>query len=367
MNPLSCFHNDLLKFMNRHKKLYPKNLRIILLHVVLGGGGLTIVTNLYSILDNTISVEDLLYSFYLNGALWAALAFGNGIVVDWLDKRISWLEQPVARLIWGLILTVGYTLAAASLILLIYVYLRFDMLPVEGYKALDKSFFLWVIIITFLVSSFLHGRGFFMSWKASFLEAEKQKRIAVSSRYESLKNQVNPHFLFNSLNVLSNLVYKDQDLAARFIKQLSKVYRYVLDTKEQEVVPLSVELEALEAYIFLLDMRFGQSLTVSVDLKDTEEWVIAPLSLQMLVENAVKHNVISKADPLHVSVFKDEEDYIVVTNNLQPKSNPQESSGIGLPNIQERYALLTDKPVEIESREQEFAVRIPGIKLNVVV
>ena len=215
-----------------------------------------------------------------------------------------------------------------------------------------------------MISTFLHGREFLHQWKESLLETERLKQAHLNARFESLKNQVNPHFLFNSFNILSNLVYKDQDLAARFIKQLSSTYRYVLDAKDKEVVPLATELEALEAYLFLAKMRFGENLHVQIELDHYNGAVVAPLSLQMLVENAIKHNVISKNKPLSIRIIKTEDDYIEVSNNLQLKNNKLESAGIGLPNIKERYKYISDKAVQIVQDENYFKVSIPLIKLH---
>lgn len=341
-------------------------LKEIALNFLIGGGALMVFANLGSLLSGVLDWEELASSFLMNGSLWVVLAFGNGFLVDWLSERMPWLEMPVKRLIVSLVVTIVYTLVAASVVIVIFIYFKYGLGPLEGFKALDKSFFIWVVVITMVVSSFLHGRGFFLSWKASILEAEKQKRIAIASQYESLKNQVNPHFLFNSLNVLSNLVYKDQDMAARFIKQMATVYRYVLETKEQEVVSLETELEALEAYLFLLKMRFSDKLNVEISLKEQEEKVVAPLTLQMLVENAVKHNIVSQASPLYIRIFENEEGFIVVENNLQKKENVQESSGIGLPNIRARYAILTDKEMRVEEIEDTFKVFIPIIKMKAI-
>jgi LytS/YehU family sensor histidine kinase len=210
---------------------------------------------------------------------------------------------------------------------------------------------------------FLHGRAFLFHWKNAIVETERLKQAHLSSRFESLKNQVNPHFLFNSLNVLSGLVYKDADLAAKFIKHLADVYRYVLDTRDREVVPLETELEALQAYIFLLQIRFGDSLKVEVNIQDCKENVIPPLTLQMLVENAVKHNIASRQHPLFIHITQ-ENNIITVKNNLQIKHNEPESNGIGLANIQERYRYISNKLVQIIKDEQSFSVAVPLIQMK---
>lgn len=190
------------------------------------------------------------------------------------------------------------------------------------------------------------------------VEKEKLQKESIVAKYESLKNQVNPHFLFNNLNALTNIVYEDREKAVKFIKQLSDVYRYVLDTRDQEVVPLKDELEFLQAYTSLQQIRFGDKLSIRVSLPNGESYV-APLALQMLIENAIKHNVISEDDPLAIRVYQ-EDGYIVVRNNLQRKAVTGEpSSGVGLENIARRYELLTDKKVVVQEDAEAFTVKIP--------
>jgi LytS/YehU family sensor histidine kinase len=173
-----------------------------------------------------------------------------------------------------------------------------------------------------------------------------------------LKNQVNPHFLFNSFNALSNLVYEDPDKAVKFIKQLSEVYRYVLDTRDREVVSLEEELRFLQSYIYLQKIRFAEKLTIDIQLENVNSQ-IAPLALQILVENAIKHNIVSEDDPLQVKIYPDN-GFIAVENNLQKKSMGVEpSAGVGLENICRRYEFLSDKKVEILEDTDRFLVKLP--------
>jgi LytS/YehU family sensor histidine kinase len=209
----------------------------------------------------------------------------------------------------------------------------------------------------------MHSRAFLINWKVSQINAEKFKRESVAAQYESLKSQVNPHFLFNSLNALTNLVYEDQDKAAKFIKQLSEVYRYVLDTREKEVVMISEELKFLQSYIFLQEIRFGNNLKIHVDIKN-QTFQVAPLALQLLIENAIKHNVISSDDPLQIRVYFSG-DYLVVENDLQLKlSITESSSGFGLENIKRRYSFLSDNEVIVESTADKFIVKLPIVKVD---
>ncbi len=192
------------------------------------------------------------------------------------------------------------------------------------------------------------------------LRAERLEKGAVVSQFEALKNQISPHFLFNSLSILTSLVYEDQKLSETFIKQLSKAYRYILEQRDQELVPLAIELDFIQAYTFLLKIRFENKFDVTIDVPQAvrDQYRIAPLSLQMLVENAVKHNRMSLREPLLVRMFAGD-GFLIVENPLQARDQPEFSTGIGLKNITDRYFLLTDQPVEFGARAGSFIVKIP--------
>lgn len=194
------------------------------------------------------------------------------------------------------------------------------------------------------------------------LRAERLEKEAVQAQFAALKSQVNPHFLFNSLSILSSLVHTDAELSERFIDQLSKAYRYILEQKDNERVPLKTELEFIQAYRFLLNIRFENKFDVVIDVAETaqKQYAIAPLTLQLLVENAVKHNRMSVKEPLQVQIFI-EDDCLVVQNNRQLRPQSETSTGVGLQNIVNRYALLTDRAVRIEEDEDRFSVKIPLI------
>jgi two-component system, LytTR family, sensor kinase len=200
--------------------------------------------------------------------------------------------------------------------------------------------------------------------KKTQLEAEQLKKISIEAQFEALRNQINPHFLFNCFNVLSTLVYKDADTSAKFIAQLSTVYRYLLFNQEKKVVPLRDELEFLEAYLFLLKIRFGENLVVENRIShDGEKFFMAPAVLQMLIENAIKHNVVSKKNPLHIRLFS-ENGWIVVSNTLQEKEVKELSTQVGLRNIMSRYLFLSHEEVQILKNGEEFTVKIPLLQVE---
>lgn len=192
------------------------------------------------------------------------------------------------------------------------------------------------------------------------LDAERMEKEAVQAQFDALKNQVNPHFLFNSLSILSSLVDTDTKLAGQFINRLSKAYRYILEQRDNERVSLQTELDFITAYTFLLMIRFEDKLFVDVEVPPAarDRYAIAPLTLQLLVENAVKHNRLSEEEPLRVTIALDG-NYLRVSNPIQPRPANETSTGIGLQNITNRYKLLTDRPVWIGEEAGEFVVKLP--------
>jgi len=192
------------------------------------------------------------------------------------------------------------------------------------------------------------------------LKAERLEKEAAVSQFEALKSQVSPHFLFNSLSILTSLVHEDANLSEQFIKHLSKAYRYILEQRDQDLVPLKTELEFIQAYTFLLQIRFENKFSVTIEVPEDvqQRRKIAPLSLQMLVENVVKHNRMSVREPLWVRIYA-ENDRLRIENPLQPRSQPEVSTGVGLRNITNRYALLTERPVRFGAQAAVFGVELP--------
>ena len=194
-------------------------------------------------------------------------------------------------------------------------------------------------------------------------ESEKaliQKELA-QSKFESLKDQIKPHFLFNSFSVLTSIIEEDPKLAVEFVSRLSKIYRYVLDNTTQ-LVPLKTELEYLEHYVFLLKTRHQESITVDYKLNlDPEEFKVPILSMQMLIENALKHNYFSKQEPLLIEIFTEEDEFIVVRNNLKKREVSDKPSKLGLQNIMNRYQILLDKFIVVKEDDHHFTVKLPLI------
>jgi len=217
------------------------------------------------------------------------------------------------------------------------------------------------------INLFLHiinGIFFFnRQYRHKQLEAEELKRIHAQAQLQAIKNQVNPHFLFNNLNVLSGMVIRDNPEANTFIEEFSKVYRHILSSQDKELVTLATELEYIRPYIFLLEKRFPESITVTIDIPNSfMERMLVPAALQMLMENAIKHNVVSKAKPLRVSIAIDAAGRLFLSNNIQPKPPMEDSRQLGLKNIAQRYELITGAHIDVMKNETTFTVSLPLIQ-----
>ena len=187
----------------------------------------------------------------------------------------------------------------------------------------------------------------------------------LQSQFDVLKQQVNPHFLFNSLNVLTSLIKLEPDLAEKFSEHLSKVYRYVLENKDNELVDLNTELVFLDAYIFLLNIRFVNKLHVNINIPDSKRsYQVIPLAMQLLIENAIKHNIMSKSNPLQIDIFIDNRNFLNIVNNLQERPSQIVSTGVGLKNIQNRYLLLNNTEPVFEKTKTHFIAKVPLVKID---
>ncbi len=218
------------------------------------------------------------------------------------------------------------------------------------------------IFCTIMIIAIYESIYFMHQLRHSVEETENLKRESLNAQLNALKTQVNPHFLFNNLNTLSAIIPEDPDKAVAFVQQLSKVYRHILEVKDEQSIPLKDELDVMKAYAFLLQTRFGDNLDITINVPEEKlKKRIVPLSLQILMENAIKHNIISSEMPLKVDVFA-ENGRLVVSNNLQKKNQLNESTGIGLDNIRNRCKLLGNDLVIVTESETNFTVSIPLIE-----
>lgn len=288
---------------------------------------------------------------------------GNGRLANWLDEKVSWLEKPITRFVLGVVSTIAYTVLSILGLLFALNYLIYDFIPD------NSSYFSGTIIsstiITTIITLFLHSRSFLFKWKEEAVNSEKLRNEQLNSQYLSLKNQLQPHFLFNSLSALTTLVHQNPDQATEFIQELSAMYRYILEYSQERVVALDKEIDFLKSYLFLMQIRFGNNLEVDIQVPAHSAYMIPPLTLQLLAENAIKHNEVSKANPLRLSVVvKEGTESLIISNPLQLREIPRESTGVGLNNIRNRYEMITDREVEISQTETEFSVSVPLISLS---
>lgn len=285
---------------------------------------------------------------------------GNLQIDSYLDKKISWITMPNERIIVQIITNLVYTILVLFTLISVINYFKFDTFEVFNPKL--REVFIPTIVITFLVVIIDISNHFLKSWKTSLIEVEKHKTESANAQLQNLKNQLNPHFLFNNLSVLTSLVYKNQDKAADFINELAKVYRYVLDTKNSELVPLQEELDFINHYIFLQKIRFEDSISFEIKIEESKKSAyLLPMCLQMLVENTIQHNETSQANPLKVLIYT-ENDSLVIENPILSRSDISESTKTGIKNIKQRYSFFTDKKVIVSNNGKIFKVILPLIQ-----
>ena len=229
----------------------------------------------------------------------------------------------------------------------------------EDFVSQELKWFLlsWIISISIATAAF-----FYMEWNNSLKREQKLREEKLIFQYETLKNQVNPHFLFNSLNTLSSLIPKDPELAERFITKFSTIYRYILEKADREIVGLNEEIEFIKNYFFLQKIRDDGKINLHIEVDHPEAYQTLPISLQLLVENALKHNSATHENPLNIRIYLVDNDVLIVENNLQKKMNLEPSSKVGLKNLKERISLMMNKQLLVEESTDTFLVKLPIMK-----
>ncbi|MCA9733412.1 MAG: histidine kinase [Deferribacteres bacterium] len=235
-------------------------------------------------------------------------------------------------------------------------------LPLE----LFFDFFLICTITAIFSTSLIEMNYLSIQWEKEAVQRELLQKEHLQAQFEVLKSQVNPHFLFNSFNTLSELISSKPKLAIDFVQELSKIFRFVLENRSNEIVELNSELKLFKSYLFLMQIRFGDNLHINWNVPDEKkQFGIVPLTLQILLENAVKHNIISKDKPLHITVELDNGNRLIFRNNLQKKLDEKTvTTKIGLQNIMNRYKYVADEAIDIIETAKEFIVKVPLIKIE---
>ncbi|GAA3786224.1 histidine kinase [Corallibacter vietnamensis] len=305
------------------------------------------------------SVNDLLIDFMFYQGYAFLLGYSNMYYFQLLE-RINWKKnQRVIRILVGIVGSVIITLLG------LFILRTLTALYYEGYNFSDfiaheswrnYTFGLWITLSIVVIFHFVY---FYNRYQQNKIKEQKVIAGTASAKFDALKNQLDPHFLFNSLNVLTSLIEENPDSAQKFTTALSKVYRYVLEQKNKDLVAVDEELKFAKTYMSLLKMRFEDSIVFNIpEQASNPDSKVVPLSLQLLLENAVKHNMVTATKPLHIKIYENQGN-LVVENNLQPKQIVKKSSGVGLSNIMQRYQLLTNKKVIINQQAERFVVAIP--------
>lgn len=280
-------------------------------------------------------------------------------VVSFIWRMFQWEKNPVLHIVSALILIILFSLFCSTLI---YFLARWVFHWGPDYWHVMRPIRIGVFIVVAIVQLIHEAILLFFKWKQELTRAADLERENLRSKFEALKNQVNPHFLFNSMGTLSALIRTDPVKAEKYVSEFSGIYRYLLEVNSNDLVTLGEELAFIDSYVFLQQIRFGNAFDYRnlVDKKFYSSYIL-PLTLELLVENALKHNKVTTSSPLVIEVLVDQEkDILMVRNTFQPRNNP-ETTGTGLNNLQQRYESFLGKPVRYYSDEKCFYVEIPLI------
>ena len=344
-----------------------KSIKYIIITFIIGCGVFLIGSFLSNGFDYK-SISDFLINFFFYQLYTFVLSYTNTLFFEYMKKRQFQTYEVVKRILYGI--------SGSTIITLICIFFLRILVEVIIYKMSFNEFiegetwsqgYAFGLWITMSIISVFYIIYFYNRYQKNKIKEQKVIAGAASAKFDALKNQLDPHFLFNSLNVLTSLIEENPENAQKFTTALSKVYRYVLEQKNKELVTVDEELNFAKTYMSLIKMRFEDSIIFEMpDKALNPESRVVPLSLQLLLENAVKHNMVTSTNPLHIKIYEDN-GHLVVMNNLQPKQIVKKSSGVGLENIKQRYKLLSNRKVIINQREKDFAVAIPILTKQVSV
>ncbi|MDR7131867.1 hypothetical protein J2X69_004232 [Algoriphagus sp. 4150] len=307
-------------------------------------------------LKGGMTLEVVLISFISVAIAWEVFRGVNSYM-----NKIMPFGQGVAKRI-GIQLTIGVLFMTLFGSIILSYAAQFFEGPMS--RMFNITVYATYIILSFLINCVFFAKFFFDQWKKGILKAERLEKEKTQVQFDNLKNQLNPHFLFNSMSSLNSLIYDNQELASDFLQNLSKVYRYVLHNEGRTLVPVSSELDFIHHFIFLLETRFQNTIRISVEVQHELVGLgIVPVTLQVLLENAVKHNKMDEDHPLQIRIYS-QQDKLMVVNSLLPKKSVESSNKKGLNNLKSLYAFLTDMPVGIRCTEDYFSVEIPLLRIQ---
>lgn len=295
------------------------------------------------------------------------------LIARWLDRHIPWIESPLLRFVCQFFLQI----LSASIVISLLLYIDHLVYPhYDTYSQSDKTFGWQVsmvsIIISTLISAIYTADFFLRKWKMSMLEtsalelkAYDLNQVAMQAELQSLKAQLDPHFMFNNFSTLSSLIAENPESALLFLDNLSKVYRYMIINLSRDIISLKDEIKFINSYIYLIKIRVSDNLQINIDIPENYEIKgVPPITLQLLIENAIKHNVASRSRPLHINICINAEGWLEVSNNLQLVNFHIPSTRVGLKNIISRYRLLSDACPQIIENDNTFIVKLPLLEIT---
>lgn len=314
----------------------------------------------------------LFYNFNLNIIVaitigWIVLiAFllwiGNRTITKFLNKELPWAEYLTLRFFIQLLASLIYALICINLS-----YLAFKLVFTQDPPSPEQVFLvnIYSIFLILPIFSIYYVVYFIKQWKKSKLESEKLQNESIKSQLDSLKNHLDPHFLFNNLNILSGLIEKGEERSKDYLNKFAEVYRYMLQNNSMELIPVTQELEFIDSYMHLIKMRYQNALIFNIDIPEEKlDYTLPPLTIQMLLENCIKHNALSPEQPLKIEIAYKNDDYLSVKNNITARKIKYHSNGSGLENIKSRYTFYTDKKVNVENNGASFRVDIPILEIE---
>ncbi len=313
----------------------------------------------YSFSNQLDGFYELAEDYAINFMFAFSLTLVNETFFSYFNSNMSWTQSPLKRLVLGVLGSVIIT------VITLFLLIAFTRMVIYGVSwttfiaSQRPSWYFFGIAFTLLISLIFHVFYFYKELQQSKIKEQKAIAGSATAQFDALKNQLDPHFLFNSLNVLVSLIEEDPAAAIDFTTSLSKVYRYVLEQRGKQLVNLEEELAFARTYVGLLKMRFEDSLDIEIPTRVSDPTLqIVPLSLQLLIENAVKHNIVSPAKPLQLHI-KETSTVLIIENNLQEKQVLMNGTGVGLNNIASRYALLGNEKMTVEKSAAKFTVTLP--------
>ncbi len=314
------------------------------------------------VINGNFTLQGVLLGFLFSSLYGFGLGFGSGVISSICGYKFDWVsETRKAALVTFTVLFI-YT----SVVTFAINYFTVVVISNKPLLKLLDNGYLWTMVLTVFMTlgicSFFFAKSFMETWKESIQKEEKLKAENIEAKYDALRNQTDPHFFFNSLNVLSSLVDEDTDMAQKFISELAKLYRYVLQMRNKELAMVSEEISFVKEYVFLQSMRFENSVECRIgDLADVNDSKIPTLALQLLLENVFKHNVISESNKMIINIFHDK-GMLIIKNTKRSKPSIVKSNGVGVENLKARYTFFTDNLVEIFDNDEFYEIRLPLIK-----